>query len=180
MNITNEHYSNQEGREGFLENKFGSRSAEISEYYKLDTMLSEDKNGGEDNSILLPSLYECSYEVIRLIERGQFFGKTDLNIEGEVSNCHNNVIETFINSFEKSFSEFPQNHIPAKNKYQMVTGYALSEDGVWRNHSWLLLNNTKVVETTESRIKYFGVVLSDNKKGLYDKDISEVFEFIRD
>ena len=36
------------------------------------------------------------------------------------------------------------------------TGYALSEDGLWRNHSWGQRNG-KIVETTEPRLVYWGV-----------------------
>jgi hypothetical protein len=43
------------------------------------------------------------------------------------------------------------------NKVTLYTGYALSKDGLWRQHSWLV-NNTSgnVVETTEARIIYYG------------------------
>lgn len=40
----------------------------------------------------------------------------------------------------------------------IATGYALSEDGLWRQHSWGILRNG-VLETTEARLKYFGIVL---------------------
>lgn len=35
------------------------------------------------------------------------------------------------------------------------TGYALSDDGLWRQHSWALSSNT-VVETTTPRLVYVG------------------------
>ncbi len=38
------------------------------------------------------------------------------------------------------------------------TGYALSEDGLWRQHSWGVLKNG-ILETTVARTKYFGVML---------------------
>lgn len=38
------------------------------------------------------------------------------------------------------------------------TGYALSDDGIWRPHSWARTGG-RVIETTEPRIKYFGVRL---------------------
>jgi hypothetical protein len=41
------------------------------------------------------------------------------------------------------------------------TGYALSSDGLWRFHSWGINNNGQVVETTESRVMYYGII-SDN------------------
>src|ERR1700757_372604 len=40
----------------------------------------------------------------------------------------------------------------------IATGYALSDDGLWRQHSWGILRDG-VLETTETRLKYFGVVL---------------------
>ena len=41
---------------------------------------------------------------------------------------------------------------------EMHTGYALSQDGLWRYHSWGLKNN-KVIETTEPRIAYFSIMI---------------------
>ncbi|MDR3674477.1 MAG: hypothetical protein P4N24_03235 [Acidobacteriota bacterium] len=40
----------------------------------------------------------------------------------------------------------------------IATGYALSDDGLWRRHSWGILRNG-VLETTEARLQYFGIVL---------------------
>lgn len=43
---------------------------------------------------------------------------------------------------------------------KICTGYALSKDGVWRQHSWCYLNEySTVVETTTKRLAYFGVEL---------------------
>jgi hypothetical protein len=48
------------------------------------------------------------------------------------------------------------------NKHQSVigiaTGYALSEDGLWRQHSWGVLREG-ILETTVPRVKYFGLLL---------------------
>jgi hypothetical protein len=38
------------------------------------------------------------------------------------------------------------------------TGYALSDDGLWRQHSWGVLREG-ILETTEERMKYFGIFL---------------------
>jgi hypothetical protein len=38
------------------------------------------------------------------------------------------------------------------------TGYALSKDGLWRQHSWGLLREG-ILETTGAREKYFGILL---------------------
>ena len=39
----------------------------------------------------------------------------------------------------------------------MVTGYALSPDGMWRYHSWCLDHECNLIETTERRIVYIPV-----------------------
>ena len=44
-----------------------------------------------------------------------------------------------------------------------ATGYALSADGMWRQHSWLIHRkprSNRVVETTEPRILYFGFAMT--------------------
>jgi len=45
---------------------------------------------------------------------------------------------------------------PEHKKYVLVTGYALSEDGLWRQHSWLRDRKGRVVETTDPRLLYYG------------------------
>jgi hypothetical protein len=40
----------------------------------------------------------------------------------------------------------------------IATGYALSEDGMWRPHSWGL-TRTYILETTIERCEYFGIVM---------------------
>lgn len=44
-----------------------------------------------------------------------------------------------------------------KNKtHKIYTGYALSKDGLWRNHSWIITKNGSIIETTELRVLYLG------------------------
>jgi hypothetical protein len=43
---------------------------------------------------------------------------------------------------------------------RIVTGYALSSDGLWRQHSWAMAGDGGVVETTEERLLYFGYELT--------------------
>jgi hypothetical protein len=45
--------------------------------------------------------------------------------------------------------------------YQIATGYALSEDGIWRQHTWVIerpgeVTTAQIVETTEPRVAYYG------------------------
>jgi hypothetical protein len=60
------------------------------------------------------------------------------------SNCHKNV------------AEFWQRR--SGNLIALATGYALSDDGLWRQHSWGIRSNA-IFETTEPRKIYFGVRL---------------------
>jgi hypothetical protein len=75
--------------------------------------------------------------------------------EGEVSAeemdagyCHENVAELWTDK--------------SRGITGMGVGYALSEDGLWRQHSWAM-RNEDIVETTAMRVKYFGVVLTGNQ-----------------
>lgn len=44
-----------------------------------------------------------------------------------------------------------------------MTGWALTKnDGMWRQHTWGLING-EIIETTTKRSKYFGVVLTNNE-----------------
>jgi hypothetical protein len=56
-----------------------------------------------------------------------------------------------------------------KRKFGIVgiaTGYALSDDGLWRQHSWGILRDG-VLETTEPRLKYFGIVLQGDRADFF-------------
>lgn len=48
----------------------------------------------------------------------------------------------------------------------IATGYALSDDGLWRQHSWGILRDG-VLATTEQRSKYFGIVLQGLEADLF-------------
>lgn len=48
----------------------------------------------------------------------------------------------------------------------IATGYALSDDGLWRQHSWGILRDG-VLETTTTRLKYFGIVLQGERADFF-------------
>ena len=50
----------------------------------------------------------------------------------------------------------------------IATGYALSEDGLWRQHSWGILRDG-ILETTEPRTRYFGLVLQGERADHFAK-----------
>jgi hypothetical protein len=68
------------------------------------------------------------------------------------SECHRNVAEIW-----------------AKKHHGLVgigTGYSLSDDGLWRQHSWGL-RREGILETTVSRAKYFGALLQHGAADLF-------------
>ena len=43
-----------------------------------------------------------------------------------------------------------------------MTGYALSDDGLWRSHSWVVTDEV-LYETTVARELYFGIELEEEE-----------------
>lgn len=87
-----------------------------------------------------------------IMTRGQFFyGDHARMRKGEPCRCHSN-------------SSLLWN--ANRGKCQIATGYALSEDGIWRQHSWgvqPLTLSWRVWETTQKRVAYFGFVMTDEE-----------------
>lgn len=78
--------------------------------------------------------------------------------EMEMGNCHENV-----HKLVKSSSD-PNNHLFPFYNLHAYTGYALSEDGLWRNHSWVIGRSKTsdekiIIETTTPRLIYMGIKL---------------------
>jgi hypothetical protein len=61
-------------------------------------------------------------------------------IKMDTSMCHNNCGKLYFHD----------------QSNRVFTGYALSADGLWRHHSWILSKNNVIIETTESRLIYLG------------------------
>ena len=82
-------------------------------------------------------------DIMEIFTKGVFiYGDNATLIEMQASNCHENVMVLFEAN---------------PSRYAPMTGYALSDDGVWRSHSWLVdLSTGTLVETTKSRTSYFG------------------------
>ena len=78
----------------------------------------------------------------QLLSRGEFYrGYNSRMMKGEAGRCHANSSRLW----ERNSS-----------KLRIVTGYALSRDGAWRQHTWCVDKDDKVIETTEKRVLYFG------------------------
>ena len=89
-------------------------------------------------------------DVQDILSYGQiWFGRNAKKVKGRMSQCHANA------SLLASRSN---------GAYRLCTGYALSDDGMWRQHSWCVEirpRSVRVIETTEERILYYGYVLTD-------------------
>jgi hypothetical protein len=78
----------------------------------------------------------------RVLREGSLFsGKDAITMRGGNNACHDNV----------------QMLLDAGAIPRGWTGWALTNDGLWRFHSWGTRRTGRVIETTEERIKYYGV-----------------------
>lgn len=97
-------------------------------------------------AVCLPN-YEEDLE--NILDYGQFWiGNNIKMVRGEPSQCHANAAELW--KMNKDIS-------------RICTGYALSTDAMWRQHSWLVWHKARsnqIVETTVPRILYFGFVMT--------------------
>ena len=83
----------------------------------------------------------------KILSRGKLWVRDNIKIVtiGRTpSNCHGNVAKIW-------------RHNP--ERYHIATGWTLSDDGLWRQHSWII-DGRIVIETTMLREKYFGFVLT--------------------
>ena len=109
--------------------------------------------GGQE--VCLPAVEE---DLSDILSRGQLWGPTGAMMEGRACACHENSCFLWEANQDKLF---------------IATGYALSADGLWRQHSWCVQpteEGSKIIETTVERELYFGFVLT----------LSESIEFASD
>ena len=94
------------------------------------------------NTAVVVTPWPCEF-LPDLIEEGCLHeGKVRMTY-GRPSRCHDNVMQQWRS---KRFSA-------------IGTGFGLSADGLWREHSWGLSRNGTIVETTANRTAYFGIRL---------------------
>lgn len=84
----------------------------------------------------------------RLLDRGQLFTGQVIFLRMGQSQCHSNCATIWDRNQGLG--------------YKIATGWVLSKDGIWRQHTWLLRGKS-IIETTEPREKYYGFVLSDEE-----------------
>jgi hypothetical protein len=120
--------------------------------------------GGEE--VCMPHIDQfVEDEYNEMLERGQlWYGDRIKMLKGEPHRCHSNSAELWV-----------ANKNNPDEKVLLATGYALSKDGLWRQHSWLVRikpRANQIIETTEKRIAYFGYLLNEeeSEKFVYEND----------
>jgi hypothetical protein len=92
-----------------------------------------------------------------LIQTGQSFSAEDASLRpGVERECHLNSVTLW----------------RAGKALAIGTGYALSDDGLWREHSWAWGRDDDLIETTGPRISYFGLRLEGDDARRYSAWIS--------
>jgi hypothetical protein len=79
-----------------------------------------------------------------LLTRGQPHTSAARAVPGDHNACHANAAILWVDGTVASIG----------------TGYALSDDGLWRQHSWGIDTDGSLVETTVDRTRYVGLTLS--------------------
>jgi hypothetical protein len=90
-----------------------------------------------------------------ILARGQLWsGKGALLVRGRPCSCHENA------------SEWWAAH---QDNLVLATGYALSEDGLWRQHSWCVegTGRRRVLETTTRRLLYLGFAMTADEAAAF-------------
>jgi hypothetical protein len=93
-------------------------------------------------------LFLADPQIGELLDRGRYFpGAGALMRLGEPSACHANTAMMFVRS---------------RGEVRVASGYALTPDGLWRQHSWGVdVEDGRILETTCRRVRYYGYVLND-------------------
>ncbi|MEU7876077.1 hypothetical protein [Dactylosporangium sp. NPDC049140] len=91
--------------------------------------------------VVPPGVVESDLD--ELLARAAVHGPAVRFLLGDAGECHRNVATLWIDGAIESIG----------------TGYGLSDDGLWRQHSWGVDPDGVVVETTDPRRVYVGIVL---------------------
>jgi hypothetical protein len=105
----------------------------------------------EDGVVVLffPEMEEVENFQQKMLNRGELKDNSNLkNFDGMPSMCHANSAALWE---------------VGKGKFSIVTGFGLSTDGIWRRHTWCVDINNDIVETTESRVLYYGIKLTNEE-----------------
>lgn len=103
----------------------------------------------DGDSVLQP---ECDPHIGAICERGRLLTGRSVQSNGLPNQCHANACVLWVQS---------------ERKKSLCTGYALSGNGVWMQHSWCMslphAKEPQIFETTCEWLKYFGIALEENE-----------------
>lgn len=92
-----------------------------------------------------------------ILKRGRFYPGYSKMMVGKPNQCHRNSCELWLNN-RRQF------------QVSIATGYALSTDGLWRQHTWLIhryrtrtQSRMRLIETTVKRLGYFGFEMAEEE-----------------
>jgi hypothetical protein len=88
-------------------------------------------------------------DLVSLLEKGRLIKGRVILKRMSPHNCHKNCCELW----EKN-----------PKTCRIATGWALGDDGIWRQHTWLIKGKV-IIETTEPGTQYYGFVL-ENKEAI--------------
>ena len=99
----------------------------------------------------VPAMHEPELKL--LLARGEVFDEPAELVPGELNRCHANAARLWDGQ---------------RDALSIATGQALGDDGLWRQHSWVIRKHpaagqARILETTIIPIKYFGVLLDDRE-----------------
>jgi hypothetical protein len=91
-------------------------------------------------------------DLAKILERAQlWYGDRIKMMKGRPSQCHANAAACWEAN---------------QGRAVLCTGFALSDDGLWRQHSWLIHvkpRRNRLVETTEKMVVYFGFCMTPDE-----------------
>ena len=90
----------------------------------------------------------------KILENGHLFDNPVEVISGLPSQCHSNCAHIWFHY---------------QDDCKIAVGWGLSDDGLWRQHTWIITHDDRLLETTEERIKYFGVKLNKSESEYFFK-----------
>lgn len=121
-------------------------SAEIPGYAEAFTLLESFMVKDHPNTSVVVTPWACPY-LIDLLAGGHVMNGKVRKVGGEHSGCHSNIAKRYL----------------AEKIHAIGTGFGLSDDGLWREHSWGLTKTGIIVESTVARTVYYGVVLTGHE-----------------
>lgn len=108
--------------------------------------------GGCD--VVLPIVED---DIDNILKYGQLWDNISSRLmKGRPCQCHSNSAELWYNNRDSSVTH-------GEFALILCTGYALSRDGLWRQHSWLVQAKPRsnvIIETTRGRVAYYGFGLT--------------------